>query len=179
MTELYTLCPYCGDTLPAQEAVCPSCHEDLAGLISLEKRHLLLYNEAVDAARAGDLDGATLALRMCLRAREDFAPALKLLAKVYARAANWRLAREAAHRAEELLPGDPALSDLLAEIDRAEAAELTKRRIRAQEVALDRRTTAEEYLEAEQRDVVAAFGAGAALVAIFVFIVALLRGGRD
>ncbi len=113
-----TLCPYCGGTLAAGESTCPACQENLAALIRLEKRHLLLYNEALDAARAGEWEQAILALQLSLREREDFGPACKLLAKVYAAAGQWDKAREAVHRAQELLPDDATLAELLRDIDK-------------------------------------------------------------
>lgn len=179
MTDLYTLCPYCGDTLSPHESVCPACQENLAGLIKLEKQHLMLYNEAIDAARAGALDDAVLALKMSLRLQESFAPAARLLAKVYARQGRWCDARRAAMRAQTLLPEDRELADFLIEIDRAEAGQQPQPQEDVHLYTRERQAAQSLAAEAEQRDIVAAFGAGATAVGLFAFIVGLLRGGRD
>ncbi|NLX36532.1 MAG: hypothetical protein GXY68_07605 [Chloroflexi bacterium] len=175
MTEHLTACPYCGDVLPAEDAICPACHENLAGLIQLEKRHLLLYNEALDAARSGDLESARVVLLMSLRARSDFGPGYRLLAKVYAAQGNVAQARLAAQAALKRLPGDADLEDLIKGLDQSTHADIL-----AQE-SIDGHPAAPPPSEAsaERKDIVAAYGAGAALVGLGAFIVGLLRGGRD
>ncbi len=175
MTEHLTVCPYCGETLPADDAVCPACHENLAGLIQLEKRHLLLYNEAVDAARSGDLESARVVLLMSVRARNDFGPAYRLLAKVYAAQGNLTQARLIARTALELLPGDPDLEDLIAGLDRSERIDMAAQG----EKEPSRPVETPVAPGAERKDIVAAYGAGAALVGLGAFIIGLLRGGRD
>lgn len=107
-----TECPYCGDNIPIDTTVCPACQEDVASLIKLERWHLILYNEALAAAKAGNLQDALRKANASLEMSDDFWPAQALLAKIYAHRGAWESAAQAIEAALDVAPGDSSLRAL-------------------------------------------------------------------
>lgn len=163
-------CPYCGGSVPEDTTICPDCQEDLSALARLEYGHAIYYNQALALAREGNLHEARDRLLLSLEARESFAPAHTLLAKVYARREEWPEAKASVARAMELSPDNEGVRELAREIDRAALG--------AEEgAAREARARTERVLAAHQREVVRAFGVGVGLMAFVGFILSRLLGG--
>jgi len=115
-------CPYCGGTVPLDSTVCPDCQEELAGLIKLERWHLILYNQALASAKSGDLVEAAWKSIASLESNGAFGPAYALLAKVRARQGRWEQATWAIESALALAPGDASLESLAEAVARGRRA---------------------------------------------------------
>lgn len=171
--ETVMLCPYCGDTVPDDEVICPSCHEDLSGLVHLERQYQILYNEAIGAVRAGQLDEAISALKLTQRANPEFAPAHMLLAKIHANRGEWMEARAAVTEAVRVSPGDHTVLDLAREIVSMEESTSASS---AQTVAIKARVPVSDAPAPrsasfdQEVGAVAAFAIGASLVALYAFV---------
>jgi tetratricopeptide (TPR) repeat protein len=168
-------CPYCGRSIDPGEAVCPDCHEDLSALAHLEQEHVICYNQALALAREGYLDEARDKLLVAVAHSEEYLPAQRLLAKVYAAQQDWPKARASALRAAELAPHDRQTRELLDTIQvRSQVVPTATRRVEV----VNRRQVAEGILASYQRDVLGAFAVGAGLAAGGAFFLSLLTRGR-
>jgi len=163
-------CPYCGGSLPEDTTVCPDCQEDLSALAHLEYAHAIHYNQALALAREGELDLARHKLLMALEARESFAPAHILLAKVHARQKAWAEAQASVARAAELSPDNETVREL------ARRIAWSARRVQ-EAAAREAGSETEQVLVAHQREVVKAFGAGLGLMAFVGLLLSRLFGG--
>jgi tetratricopeptide (TPR) repeat protein len=182
MMEQETLltCPYCQAEVPPDLAICPECHEDLSALIRLRYGHAIDYNEALAAAREGDLDEAMIKARMALGARPDFVPAYVLLAKVHAKKDEWSKAQQVVRRALETAPGDEELRGFAEKLMALVEAERSTHDERRRAAARARRKSAESYLTMYERDVKRAFALGAAAAALLVLLIVGIGGrGKD
>lgn len=175
MPEETVTCPYCGGHVPRDTTICPDCQEDLAGLLRLEYAHAVYYNEALAAAREGDLTKAGQKLALALEMKEDFAPAHLLLAKLAAQEKRWAEAKKAVARAFELVPDDGATMELAQEIEQAIREEQAAQQ--TQIVTRQRRTA--HVLKAYQRDVAAAFVLGLGVAGAIAMISFWLGGHQE
>jgi tetratricopeptide (TPR) repeat protein len=109
LTETRIKCPYCAGTVGPDSTVCPDCQEELAALFRLEFGHVVLYNQALALARNGAWLEARNKLLAAIEAAPDFAPAHRLLTKVYVQAGDWEAAHRALVRGLEAAPGDSVM----------------------------------------------------------------------
>jgi tetratricopeptide (TPR) repeat protein len=170
------ICPTCGGCVPDDSTVCPDCHEDLAGLVQVERRHAILYNEALALARENRLSEARDRLIAALTLRPDFGQGHALLAKVHAHCAEWPQAQARIQQALKLAPDDEGLIALAEEIEaearRAQAAEaLVPAPAEGQSEARRRRV-----LALYERDIAAAFALGLALASVAALLASWVRG---
>lgn len=175
MPEESVTCPYCGGHVPTDTTICPDCQEDLAGLLRLEYAHVVYYNEALAAAREGDMTKAGQKLALALELKEDFSPAHLLLAKLAAQEKRWSEAKGAVARALELVPDDKAAMELAQEIEQAVQEEQA---VQQTQIATRRRRTA-DVLKAYQRDVAAAFVLGLGVAGAIAMIASWLGGHQE
>ena len=166
------VCPTCGGRVQGDITVCPDCQEDLSALVRLEYEHAIRYNEALALAQEGDRSGARKKLYQSLAARESFALAHALLAKIDALDGRWSEARDSVARALDLRPDDRELMALAKDIE-AEAARSAQSR---QEDAALRKKRAERLIASLQRDAARAFLAGIGLASVVAMLIGWLRG---
>ena len=105
-------CPFCSAEIAEGTIECPNCHENLAAWTRVRYAYAIDYNEALALAREGRLDEAEARLVQALKAKEAFAPAHVLLAKVNAQQERWAEAQQHVQRARELLPDDDRTQEL-------------------------------------------------------------------
>lgn len=111
-TETRITCPYCAGMVGPESTICPDCQEDLAALFRLEFGHAILYNQALALARNGAWLEARNKLLAALEMAPAYAPAHRLLTKVYVQAGDWEEAHRALVRGLEAAPGDAAMLEM-------------------------------------------------------------------
>jgi len=159
-------CPRCGNPVPDGETVCPTCQEDLSALLRLQAEHLRLYNEALVAAREGNLEEAQARLLAALSLNDAFAPAHALLAKVRARLGRWQEAKASAQRAADLAPNDAAMVNLPALIEEAEREAMAAQALRERESHQTLLSALSRGATRHRAELAVAFGAGLGLAAL-------------
>ncbi len=178
MTTVERACPYCDTILPEDTTICPSCGEDVAGLLHLAYAHAIYYNEALELAQRGELEQARDALLVCLRLNANYAPGYALMARLAARRGDWNEAREYTSRAKALAPTDDTLDALLEAIDEGEA-----HAAQAQEAAAEEQRMqggADEHAGTErQRQIFHAALLGAAIGGALSHLLAKRSGRRS
>ncbi len=85
MTITLVRCPVCSIGLPANTAVCPDCGSDLAVLVHLSNRAIVLRNAGLRHAKEGDFVRASRVLEQAHEADPGNTDIEHLLAKVYFR----------------------------------------------------------------------------------------------
>lgn len=105
-------CPACGAADVAELASC-KCGADLSLLQGLDGLADAWFNRAVAALKADELERAVEWLAACCAARPDDAPALRALAKAWARLGRPNAARQALYRARAAAP-EAAENDAIA-----------------------------------------------------------------
>lgn len=184
MDDKLLTCPFCGTDVPGGTAECPDCHENLTAWTRLRYSHAIDYNEALALAREGRLDDARARLALSLQAKEDFAPAHVLLAKISAQQGRWAEAQQSAQRASELLPDDVRTSELTQAIEQSamEAHQREEERLAASgarsqdEHATGPAVFGPHWLGRYQRDIVQAFAVGVGLTTVMALLVSRLSG---
>jgi tetratricopeptide (TPR) repeat protein len=179
--QVTLICPICGGRVPDDSTVCPDCHEDLAGLAGMERRHAILYNEALALARQDRLAEARDKLIAALTLEPGFCQGHALLAKVHAHRTEWPEAQARIEQALALAPDDAHLAALAegieaearqAEISRAEAAQPPEPpRAEGQNQVVQRRA-----LAMYERDIAAAFALGLGLASTAALLASWVRG---
>jgi tetratricopeptide (TPR) repeat protein len=182
-------CPFCGAEISEGTIECPSCHENLAGWMRVRYAHAIDYNEALALAREGRLDEAKARLAYALRAKESFAPAHILLAKISAQEGRWADARRSAERARELLPENERTEELVAAIaaaaegaspavDRPESEALPPSGQGEEHKHLSSTLLGAHWLGRYQQDIVRAFAVGVGLTTMMALLISRLSGKR-
>ena len=172
------VCPNCGGCVPDDITICPDCHEDLSALAQVEYRHVILYNEALSLAREGQLPQAQERVAIALALCEPFPEAHELLAKLYARKGDWSAARLSARRALELSPEEARMTTLVDLIEHESSSAQTKALRQTEKDAAVRRMRLGRAFALYERDVTAAFLAGAGVAASVVAVFGWARGRR-
>jgi tetratricopeptide (TPR) repeat protein len=175
------ICPTCGGCIPDDSTICPDCHEDLAGLVHMEHRHVILYNEALALAQQDRLGEARDKLIGALTLRPDFRRGHILLAKVQAHLADWPEAQASIARALELAPDDARVAPLAEEIGaEARRAEISRAEVaQAPEPALAEGLNQGRHRRAlakYEQDIAAAFAMGLGLATTAALIASWVRG---
>jgi len=173
-------CPFCGREILEGLVECPSCGENLAAWTRLRFSHAIDYNEALSLAREGRLDDARARLALSLQAKESFAPAHVLMAKINAQQGRWDEAQQSVQRARDLLPDDARTQELAEAIERsADEARQEERTGLVGAGALWReRGAGSPWLGRYQRDIVQAFAVGVGLTTMMALLISRLAPRR-
>ncbi len=163
MTVTDRTCPYCETLVPEDTTICPSCGQDVAGLLNLAYAHVIYHNEALELAQQGELERARDSAQLSLRLHPAYRPSLMLMARLAAREQQWSEARQYADMAQELEPDDPELDELLADIAEAEEEQRASRHNRMMEHVSEQRSATERFLAMHQRELLQAALYGAIL----------------
>ena len=100
-------CPACERQVRADDrGQCPVCETDLAPLVRWRVQAARLYNQALEACSAGDWPVAAVLLEQSREFLPDFAEAVMLLGKVYARLGRVEDAKRVFGEAGQLGVGD-------------------------------------------------------------------------
>lgn len=122
MTDSILKCPICQAPLPESATKCADCGQDLVVLVHLRAQSQLLYNRGLELARAGNLEGATLALQESAAADQTNIAARNVLAKVSAQQGLDAQARETWQTVLRLAPEDATAKAGIAQLDAQQQA---------------------------------------------------------
>jgi nucleoid-associated protein YgaU len=181
-------CPYCKVNLPAGATACPDCGEDLSALMRLKLAPYVLYNEGLQRAQSGDVDGAIARMRQVVEALPHEPEPYAVLAKLCALKGDWAAAQRWWQQMAERWPDDDAARQGLAAVRDHEAAlqgaqqaaqqgrqedEQALRQARDRELAAARQAALEQERSSQQhlrrRAMVLAALAGGAIIALLAF----------
>ena len=113
-------CPICNVSLAPGTWLCPDCGEDLSVLIRLQQAPIILYNEGLAYARAGDFDRALMRIQESIAAFPDNPSAYVVLGKLYAQQGQLDLARNTWEAVLERWPNAVAARQAIAAVNKRE-----------------------------------------------------------